>query len=46
MLSGLPKQPVTVINAADGKVLGKTADGTFKLDFGPYGVQLLKFVAE
>ena len=46
VLSGLPKQPVTVINAADGKVLGKTADGTFKLDFGPYGVQLLKFVAE
>lgn len=46
VLSGLPKQPVTVINAANGKVLGKTADGTFKLDFGPYGVQLLKFVAE
>ena len=45
-LKGLPQQPVKVINAADGKVLGETSNGTFKLKFGPLGVNLLKFEAK
>ena len=46
VLKGLPKQPVKVINAANGQLLGETSDGTFKLQFGPWGVNLLKFEAK
>ena len=42
-LTGLPKVPVAVFDAASGKQLGTTADGTFPLEFGPWGVKLLRF---
>ena len=46
VIKGLPRQAVKVINAADGKVLGETSNGTFELKFGPLGVNLLKFEAK
>ena len=46
VIKGLPKQAIKVINAADGKVLDETSNGTFELKFGPLGVNLLKFEAK
>ena len=46
VITGLPEQAIKVINAADGKVLGETSNGTFALKFGPLGVNLLKFEAK
>jgi len=46
VLSGLPQQPVQVVNAANGQVMGQTDNGTFELKFGPHGVHLLKFIAK
>ena len=46
VIKGLPKQAIKVINAANGKVLGETSNGTFELTFGPLGVNLLKFEAK
>ena len=46
VITGLPKQPIKVINAADGKVMGETGNGTFELKFGPLDVNLLKFEAK
>ena len=43
-LKGLPAQKVQVIDMFTGKVLGTTDNGTFALEFGPWGVNLLKFV--
>ena len=43
LLQGLPKQPVEVYDAENGKLLGTAADGTFPVDFGPWGVRLLRF---
>ena len=42
LLQGLPKQPVEVYDAENGKLLGTATDGTFPVDFGPWGVRLLR----
>ena len=42
LLKGLPKQPVAVYDAENGKLIGTATDGTFPVEFDTWGVRLLR----